>query len=158
MSKLAEFYRHYFFVLVPALLVIAYVYVTDPIIADNKWLQAQIQEKQALVSWMQESASRLPGGTGQGGMQSILNNPQALVEQIKTVASRYKLQANLKSITQAGKGAVQMRFDDVPVSRFFAMLDAILHGSSVEVASLQMSRGKNPGQAEVELTLATGKG
>ena len=157
MSKLLEFYRHYFFVLVPALLVIAYVYVTDPIIVDNRQLQAKIQTKQSLASWMEVSASRLPGGTGQGASQATMANPQALVEQIKTVAARYKLQANLKSIKQADKGVVQMRFDDVPVSRFFAMLDALLHGSSLEITSLQMNRGKNAGEAMVELKLSTGK-
>ena len=124
MNKVIEFYRHYFFVLMPALLVIAYFYIADPIIAHTRQLQSSITEKQDLVSWMQKSATQLPEKPVQGTHQSIDENPKAYIGKVLQLAKRFQLQSQMKNIKPLNNNAIQIRFESVNFNQFIGMLEA----------------------------------
>ena len=138
MNKAIEFYRHYFFVLLPALLVIAYFYITDPIIAHNKQLQSSMLENQDLVSWMQKSVIQLPEKPVQGTHQSIGEDPKAYIGKVLQLAERFQLQSKLKNIKPVNNNAIQMRFESVNFNQFIGMLEALLQMGNTEIVSLRM--------------------
>ena len=125
----------------PALLVIAYFYITDPIIAHNKQLQSNITEKQDLVSWMQKSAMQSPEKPVQAAHQSINENPKAYIGKVLQLAERFQLQSKLKNIKPVNNNAIQMRFESSDFNQFIKMLKALLQMGNTEIVSLHIQRG-----------------
>jgi general secretion pathway protein M len=133
------------------LLVLAYVFVWDPVHSEVASLRKGVVAQQELSDWMRSAAAevrrhRSMVSTGGGAGQSLL-------ARVESTARKAGLSKTIKRIQPDGSGRVRIWLEDVPFDDALAWMVAMLDTGSVVTKDLVVERSGAPGMVNVKVVL-----
>jgi len=135
------------------LLILVFLFVWEPLVAEKKQLQTSIKAQQSLYEWLQRSADearRLQGSVPRnkisaGSMRTVINQ----------TVKRGLPGANIKRVN-ASKRNVQVSIEQVGFDDLVRWLANLQQNNGIYVESLASERLPQAGRVNVRLTLTTG--
>jgi len=152
MKKFIDFFNHYFYILMPAVLLIFYVYATDALVEDNQNTRMQRDSAKQLLVWMQQNASAINPQTASTAGKAM-SSVEALAY-IEKLARQHEILPQMKNLRPVNNNTVRLWMKSVDFPRFVAMLDALLKNSSLSVSKLTITASGEPGLADTDLTIS----
>ena len=104
------------------------------------------------LSWIQDNASVVRGTQQQAS--SAPSTDEGWTSRISSSASAHNL--SLKGFTPEGDGAIRVMLEDQSFAHVMAWLQTLRSEQGVRPASIEISRGNDPGGVSVRATLARG--
>jgi general secretion pathway protein M len=120
--------------------------VLDPLFNGVRARAARVAEKEALLTWMQRGAARLP----QGATVAAASAPVIVIN--KTLQSA-GLSSYLKQTQPVGESGVRTQFEAVPFDALIQWLADVASEHGLRIESAQLDTSGRPGTTDARLSL-----
>lgn len=152
MNAAQAFYQKYFYVLVPALLLVFYFYATNDLLIQNQRLKDQLVEQHKLLDMMVQNADFLRSNKSSTDSQKTITTVEAL-SHLEQVIKKHKIDDQLDNLRPLDNSSIRLWMKGVSFNDFIKMLAELTSQYPLLPVEYHIYSQPEPGRVDLDITL-----
>lgn len=134
-----------------------WTFVWQPVQDEHHKLTRQVEQKQALVQWMQQASQQVKQLQTKGSSNTPANvkkrqgNPQIIVDK---ALKQFKLDQASPSLKSKGKDGVKLSLKSAPFNTFISFLQTLETKHGLQIDDFSIRPSKTEGAADISVSLS----